>query len=158
MIQENPVLPSEELVDNNTTDINVLMEDQLAEEKLPEEYDVAVNIFPKKILKPKDDVTYKDKTHGSTINEAMEKQQEILKTKVPDNKMYTFEEGTGNVIFRNFSENEQQIIEEVMTDLQMGKLQPIEGSLQTTLRDIEGSIFDSKATLQDAVATYLKQI
>tara|TARA_S200002703_G_scaffold67759_1_gene58889 strand:- start:1532 stop:4399 length:2868 start_codon:yes stop_codon:yes gene_type:complete len=156
MIEENPVLPSEELVDNNTTDINVLMEDQLAEEKLPEEYDVAVNIFPKKMPKPKDDVTYKDKTHGSTINEAMEKQQEILKTKVPDNKMYTFEEGTGNVIFRNFSENEQQIIEEVMTDLQMGKLQPIEGSLQTTLRDIEGSIFDSKATLQDAVATIFK--
>ena len=25
MIEENPVLPSEELVDNNTTDINVLM-------------------------------------------------------------------------------------------------------------------------------------
>jgi len=53
MIEENPVLPSEELVDNNTTDINVLMEDQLAEEKLPEEYDVAVNIFPKKMPKPR---------------------------------------------------------------------------------------------------------
>ena len=153
-------LPSEKIVANEISNVDVMMEKDLQDNALPqEEVEVAMNIFPKKWKpKPDDPPTHKDKTHGSTIKEATEKQQEILNTKVPDDETYTFQEGTGNVIFREFSETELKNIEDVMNDLQMGKIDLTEGSLQTTLRDldVEGSVFKDQATFQDAVAIIFK--
>lgn len=155
------IVPQEnEVIGNSNNDQTILNDEILEKTKIAEEQEEEVlyaNLFPKKIPKPKDPPTYKDQTHGKTIKEAQEKQAEILSTKVPDNKMFVIEEGTGNIIFKQFNEAELKIIEETMTDLQMGKLKIKKGSLQTTLRELDHpNLFKDTATFQDFVATIFK--
>ena len=156
------ILPQEKEVIGNSNNDQVISDNELIEKtKILEEQEdnevLVASLFPKKIPKPKEPPTHKDKTHGSTIDEAVEKQQEILATKVPDNQMFVVEEGTGNIIFKQFNDAELKIIEETMADLQAGKLKIKKGSLQTTLRNADHpSLFKDVATFQDFVATVFK--
>ena len=155
------IAPQEnEVIGNSNNDQPILEDEVLQKTKIVEDQEEEVlyaSLFPKKIPKPKEPPTYKDKTHGDTIKEAQEKQNEILSTKVPDNKMFVVEEGTGNIIFKQFNEDELKIIEETMADLQMGKLKIKKGSLQTTLRELDHpNLFKDTATFQDFVATIFK--
>ena len=156
--------PVEKEIINTSNNADVILENEvlektnIAEKKEDEQEEVLLaSLFPKKIPKPKDQPTYKDKTHGNTIKEAQEKQAEILSTKVPDNKMFVIEEGTGNIIFKQFNDAELEIIEDTMNNLSMGKLKIKEGALQTTLRNADHpNLFKNVATFQDFVATVFK--
>ena len=136
------ILPVENEIINTSNNEDVILEKEIlektniAEKKEDDQEEVLLaSIFPKKIPKPNKSKTHKDKTHGDTIEEAQEKQAEILATKVPDNKMFVIEEGTGNIIFKQFNDAELKIIEDTMNSLSMGKLKIKEGALQTTLRN-----------------------
>jgi len=131
--QDNPILS-----DNTNTD---------------EEYIQVASIFPKKIPKPKEKVTLKDKPYGENFEEIRQKQQEAFGTKT-EGEDFVFEPGTGNIIFGQFDDSQLKIIEDTMNDLQLGKLDQVKGSLQTTLRDL--NLFDT-GQFQDAVATIFKE-
>lgn len=131
--QDNPILS-----DNTNTD---------------EEYIQVASIFPKKIPKTKEKVTLKDKPYGENFKEIRDKQQEAFGTKT-EGEDFVFEPGTGNIIFGQFDDNQLKILEDTMNDLQLGKLDQVKGSLQTTLRDL--SLLDT-GQFQDAVATIFKE-
>ena len=131
--QDNPILS-----DNTNTD---------------EEYIQVASIFPKKIPKPKEKVTLKDKPYGENFEEIKQKQQEAFGTKT-EGEDFVFEPGTGNIIFGQFDDSQLKIIEDTMNDLQLGKLDQVKGSLQTTLRDL--TLLDT-GQFQDAVATIFKE-
>lgn len=131
--QDNPILS-----DNTNTD---------------EEYIQVASIFPKKIPKTKEKITLKDKPYGENFKEIRDKQQEAFGTKT-EGEDFVFEPGTGNIIFGQFDDNQLKILEDTMNDLQLGKLDQVKGSLQTTLRDL--SLLDT-GQFQDAVATIFKE-
>jgi len=131
--QDNPIVS-----DNTNTD---------------EEYIQVASIFPKKIPKTKEKVTLKDKPYGENFKEIRDKQQEAFGTKT-EGEDFVFEPGTGNIIFGQFDDNQLKILEDTMNDLQLGKLDQVKGSLQTTLRDL--SLLDT-GQFQDAVATIFKE-
>jgi hypothetical protein len=131
--QDNPILS-----DNTNTD---------------EEYIQVASIFPKKIPKLKEKVTLKDKPYGENFEEIRQKQQEAFGTKT-EGEDFVFEPGTGNIIFGQFDDSQLKIIEDTMNDLQLGKLDQVKGSLQTTLRDL--TLLDT-GQFQDAVATIFKE-
>lgn len=152
-------LTNEQVV-TKTNNADVVLEEEIKEktllkEKENEEQDniQLAGKFPIP-AKPK---TYKDITRTKTIKEAVEKQQEILQTKVPEDKMFTIEEGTGNIIFKRFKGEELKLIEETMNDLQLGKIKIEKGSLLTTLNKLDHpNLFKDKATFQDVVSKIFK--
>lgn len=152
-ISEN--IPSNN-IEQSSTDIQNIEEKEnpiLSEPGIQdEEYIQVASIFPKKFPKPKEKPTLKDKPYGEDFKEIGEKQKEILGTKT-DDEDFIFEPGTGNIIFGQFDDNQLKVIEQTMNDLQLGKLDQVKGSLQTTLRDL--SLFDT-GQFQDAVATIFK--
>jgi hypothetical protein len=117
-----------------------------------EEYIQVASIFPKKIPKVKKPDTLKDKPYGETFEEIGQKQKEALGTKT-EGEDFVFEPGTGNIIFGEFTDDQVNIIQNTLNDLQLGKLDQVKGSLQTTLRETD--LFNT-AKFQDAVATIFK--
>ena len=112
---ESNIIPEE--TSNNVSDLNAKIEDENQNEEV-----LLASIFPKKIPKPKKKETLTEKPYGENQKEIYDKQQEAITTKVPEDKPYVFEEGTGNVIFREWEDTEIEFIGKTMENLQMGKL------------------------------------
>lgn len=117
-----------------------------------EDYVQVASLFPKKLPKPKKKETLTDKPYGENLDEISQKQKEAFGTKT-EGEDFVFEPGTGNVIFGEFTDQELDVIQKTMLDMQLGKLDQVKGSLQTTLREI--SLLDV-GSFQDAVATIFK--
>ena len=117
-----------------------------------EEYIKVASIFPKKIPKQKSKKTLTDKPYGENLQEIGEKQKEMLGTKT-EGEDFIFEPGTGNIIFGEFSDTQLKVIDDTITNLQLGNLDQVKGSLQTTLRETD--LFNT-GQFQDAVATIFK--
>ena len=101
-----------------------------------EEYIKVASIFPKKIPKQKSKKTLTDKPYGENLQEIGEKQKEMLGTKT-EGEDFIFEPGTGNIIFGEFSDTQLKVIDDTITNLQLGNLDQVKGSLQTTLRETD---------------------
>ena len=149
-------IPSEN-IEQASTDINNLEEkDNPILSESPgsneEEYVQVASLFPKKLPKPKDKKTLTDKPYGENLKEIGEKQKEMLGTKT-EGEDFIFEPGTGNIIFGEFSDDQLKIIDDTITNLQLGNLDQVKGSLQKTLRETD--LFNT-GQFQDAVATIFK--
>ena len=149
-------IPSEN-IEQASTDINNLEEkDNPILSESPgsneEEYVQVASLFPKKLPKPKDKKTLTDKPYGENLKEIGEKQKEMLGTKT-EGEDFIFEPGTGNIIFGEFSDTQLKVIDDTITNLQLGNLDQVKGSLQKTLRETD--LFNT-GQFQDAVATIFK--
>lgn len=116
---------------------------------LEEEEQLYASIFPKKIPKPNKKQTLTDKPYGETFEEIRQKQEEMFSTKV-EGEGYVIEPGSGNIIFSEFSDESLNTIDETLNNLNMGNLDAVKGSLQSTLKDLDQ--YDV-ASFQDAVYT-----
>ena len=81
-------------------------------------------MFPKniKIPKPKKEETFKNKNPNDLSNKDLQKQYEEQQVTDPEGKDFVIEQGTGKVVFGEFSDEQVKSFNDLLEKFQIGQI------------------------------------